>query len=212
MLQIAPNVHRPPILDYHLLIEQLARTQRNVREGQDNLATAGWCLHNVVNFLDANPAVFSAGLTRPLRLLLRALRDLELGARPALFFQRAKKGPGRPGTESFNTVRGVAAALVSALMEAGQKRAEAAALVAKELRRLDIRMPSGKAPGGNEIAAKHILRWRDEIGARASKLTSDMSDSVLTHYTGLLDRYRHDPDSPTELVRTALSAVRAEGF
>jgi hypothetical protein len=105
-----------------------------------------------MDFLDEDKLVEVNFLSRPLATLAKALRDLGQGGRPPLFFNRPKKGPGRPKDASFEVVRWIVAAIVAKLIEWGERREAAGAFVAAELRTLGVVSPTGKP-----IQAKQVL-------------------------------------------------------
>ena len=161
----APSqLSRPPTLRYRKLIADLACANESAETEDDELFVILKCVVSMVRFLDADLVVLGTGHTRPLGVLAAALRDLGQGARPALFFNRRKKGPGRPKDVSFEAARGAIAGAVAALINWGEKRSDAGRFVATWLKNFGLRLPNG-----NLIGAKQVLRWRDEIGGGALK-------------------------------------------
>ena len=102
------------------------------------------------------------------------MQDVIRGANPSLFSKQHAGKPGAPTSTSFDSVCGVCAAAVSILIHGGDSRRAAAAFVADELRRLEVH-----GPNRQPIEARQILHWRNEVGGRASTLTTDIYHSVV---------------------------------
>jgi hypothetical protein len=198
---------RPLTLRYRKLIADLARANELGEAGGDDLSVMLRCVVSMVHFLDADLVVLVTGHTRPLGALAAALRDLAQGARPALFFKRRKKGPGRPKDLSFEAARGAIAGAVAALINWGEKRPDAGRFVAARLKVLGLRLPNGDL-----IGAKQVLRWRDEIGAGASNLAEQTFKTVAAKYAVVPPEVASDGKRRRAVVVGALIAVRSEGF
>jgi hypothetical protein len=183
------------------------RANQAAESGDDELYVILQCVVSVLQFLDDDPLIAGAGLTRPLGMLAAALMDLGQGARPPLFFNRPKKKAGRPTDVSFEAMRGVVAAAVGLLIENGESRQSAARVVADELGLAGI-----KAPGGKSIQPVQILRWRDEIGSRASKLAESTYKDVLTKYATVARSLRKDAKALRGIVSSIISGARSMGF
>ena len=201
------QLSRPATLRYRKLIAEFTRANEAAEAGDDELYVILKCVVSVILFLDADIEVLGAGLTRPLGVLAAALRDLGQGARPPLFFDRPKKGPGRPRDLSFEAARGAVAAAVAALIDWGEKREEAGKFLATWLEDLELKLPNG-----NPIGAKQVLRWRDEIGGSAAKLAEQTFRSVAAKYAAVPPEISNDPKRRRAVVVGALIAIRSEGF
>ena len=185
----------------------MLRANQAAEEGDDDLHVILGCLVGVLHFLDADIIIQGCGLTRPLGVLAAALRDLGQGARPALFFDRPRRGPGRPKDVSFEAARGAIAAAVSVLIEAGEARDTAGQFVADQLRKGKV-----KRPGGKTILARQVLRWRDEIGSTASDLAGRTFRDARAKYATIPSELMADERKRRDVVRGALIAVKSMGF
>jgi hypothetical protein len=136
------SVRRPPTARYQELIERLAEASRPAAAGYDNLAAAHLSLIAVITFIDSDEDVHASGITRHLRQLAGALRDLLVGAKPPLLIPAPRRSEGRPTDVSLDVLRALVAALADALIRSGQLRQAAGRLVADELRRRRIRYPT----------------------------------------------------------------------
>lgn len=199
-------VGRPSSLRYRQLIADLARAERDLRAGHNDLSAVFSYLVSVAKFLDADPLVANREITRPLNLLIGAVRDLALGAKPALFFNRKKKGAGRPTGVSFDLAKGAAAAVLDVLIECNESRDEAAKFVARELGLL-----GSKSPTGNAVQPAQLLRWRDEIYGRAPALANKQFKELRAGYTHLF-LPSDTRETRHALARECLRAVRSMGF
>jgi hypothetical protein len=201
------HVPRPPTFRYRALVAELLRANQASEGGDDDLHVVLKSLVSVLHFLDGDLIVRGTGLTRPLGILANALRDLLMGARPDLFFARPKGRSGRPKNISFEVARGTAAAALHALISWGESRHSAAKFVADELRRAGI-----KAPGGKTIMPAQILRWRDEIGGRASELTETTFKDVGLKYGFVPREAVADARRRRDIVKGSILAIRSKGF
>jgi hypothetical protein len=185
----------------------LFRAAQAAEAGDDELYVILLCVVSVMHFLDEDPLAASNFLTRPLAILAKALRDLGQGGKPSLFFNRPKKGPGRPKDASFEVVRGTAAAIAAKLIEWGEQREDAGAFVAAELRRLGITPPSGKP-----IQGKQVLRWRDEMGGSTAMLAESAYKDGIASYVRVPSELTADPKKRRDFARDALGAIWSMGF
>ncbi len=206
------TIRRPSSLRYQQLIDQLVEADQAAGHDDDVLAIMQRSLVAVITFIDADEPVRASGLTRPLRQLAAAVRDLRLGAKPALFFKARSRQAGRPTNVWFDVLHGTAAAVVDALIEWGESRGRAAKLLADELRHADIKMPYGRAGEKAEITAKHVLRWRDQIGARASHLTAKVFHDRVRAYAAMRQKYGGSGEGRRRFARVAALSLHAEGF
>ena len=160
-----------------------------------------------MHFLDADRLVKVNFLSRPLANLAKSLRDLGQGGRPPLFFNRPKKGPGRPKDVSFEVVRGTVAAIVAKLIEWGEPREDAGAFAAELLSRLSVKSPSGKP-----IQSKQILRWRDEMGGTTAALAENAYKVGIASYSKAPPELVADPKMRRDFASDVLAAVWSMGF
>jgi hypothetical protein len=198
---------RPSTLRYRQLAAELVRANQAAEAGDDELYVILKCVVSIARFLDADVVIRDTGLTRPLGILATALRDLGQGARPRLFFNRPKKGPGRPKDMSFEAARGAIAAAVSVLMDGGESRAAAGEFVADQLRAAKLKMPNGKP-----ILKQQVLRWRDEIGSIASALAESTYRDLRSKYASAPPEALADRTRRRLLVQGSLMGVRSKGF
>ena len=189
------------------LAAELVRANQAMEAGDDKIAVILKCVVSVAHFLDADPIIRCTGITRPFGLLAASLRDLDHGARPRLFFDRPKRGPGRPKDVSFEAARGAIAAAVSALIEWGEPRGVAGQFVADEARKARLTTPKGE-----RISAKHVLRWRDEMGGSASALAESTYKDICAKYRKVPTALVEDQRARRNVVLGALQGVWAGGF
>jgi hypothetical protein len=99
--------------------------------------------------------------------LSSALLDLERGAKPSLF---EVERPGSRPPDSIDRVKmkGIAAAAMSAMIDAGLSRDEAAQRVARELRRAGVDLGGRRHLDGGTVAS-----WRDQ--AKAAKNGNELA-------------------------------------
>jgi hypothetical protein len=201
------QIGRPPTMRYRQLANALVRANQALEAGDDELYVILKCVVSVITFLDQDVIVRGVGLTRPFGILAAALRDLDQGARPQLFFDRPKKGPGRPKDISFEVARGAIAAAVAMLMEAGESRHEAGRFVANQVRRAGLRSPEGKP-----ILGKHVIRWRYEMGGAASPLAESTFRDILAKYSVVPPEVIAVKARRRALVEGALMGLWSAGF
>lgn len=192
---------------FRQLAADLVRANQAAEAGESELYVILRSLASVVRFLDDDEIIQGTGLTRPLGVLAASLRDLDRGARPRLFFDRPKKGPGRPKDTSFEAARGAIAAAASALIEWGEPRAVAGRFVAGESQNAQLTMPNGRP-----ISAQHVLRWRDEMGGSASALAQSTYNDIIAKYRNVPCELIRDQRGRRNVVVGALLGLRAEGF
>jgi len=197
---------RPPSSRYRRLIAQLGRAKLAAQEKQDNLPVALKCLVEVLHFLDDDLDVRAAALTRPLGTLAAAIRDVLMGARPPLFFDRPKE-PGRPTGTSFEAVRGTIAAAVDALIVWGEPPSAAGKFVADELKHAGV-----KAPRGAAITSKQVLRWRHEVGGASPALTESTYKDVRAKYDSVPAFLVATTEARRNLVRGAIHGIWSMGI
>lgn len=200
-------IRRPSSDRYRKLLANLFRAAQAAEAGDDELRVILRCVVSVVHFLDEDELATVNFLSRPLESLARTLRDLGQGGKPALLFNRPKKGPGRPKDASFEVVRGTVAAIVAKLIEWGERREAVGAFVAAELRTLGVTSPTGKS-----IQAKQVLRWRDEMGGSTAVLAENTYRDGMARYAKVPSELTADPKMRREFARDALAAVWSMGF
>jgi hypothetical protein len=206
-LEAVSQLSRPSTLRYRKLIEEIIRANQAVEAGVDELSVILKYIVSLRHFLDADRTVRDHFLTRPLGTLAKSLRDLGQGARPALFFDRPKKGPGRPKDVSFEAARGAIAAAVATLIEWGEGRNAAGKFVAEQLQEIGLKLPTG-----GTVQTKHVLRWRDDIGATASTLAENTYRDAKAKYARVPPEIAADPKKRRVFVLGALAAIWSMGF
>jgi hypothetical protein len=201
---------RPPIMRYTKLIAELAKAKVAAQSGQDELSMALKCLVAVLQFLDDDLEVRTAMLTRPLGTLVAAMRDVLIGERPNLFFDRPNE-PGRPSGTTFEAVKGGIAALADALITWGEPQEVAAKFIAGELRRLGVRVPKRKGQSV-EISFKQVLRWRHEVGGTPSPLAERTYRDVRAKCGQTPHSLIGTTERRRNVVRGALQGIRGMGI
>jgi hypothetical protein len=201
------KIGRPSTLAFRKLAAELVRANQAEEAGTDQLQVILKCLVDTMGFLDADLSIRGSGLTRPLGVLAAALRDLKLGASPALFFNRPKKGGGRPKGVSIEAAHGAAAAALSVLIQAGESRDSASQFVAEKLAAVGVKSVRGKP-----ISARQVLRWREEIGGRASQLAESTYNDILKKYATVPREVLADQKRRRDLVEGAIMGIRSMGF
>lgn len=201
------RLHRPPTLRFRKLIAELERAYQAGEAGDDELYVILKYVVSIIHFLDADLAIRGSGITRHLGVLAAALRDLGQGARPPLFFDRPKQGPGRPKDISFEAARGAIAAAVGMLVDWNEPRDEAGQFVAEQVRQAGLKAPRGKA-----IQTRQVLRWRDEIGGGASALAESTYKDIRTKYASVPPEVAADPKRRREIVAGAIRGIRSMGL
>ena len=198
---------RPSVVRYRRLIEALVRADQAAEAGVDKLDVLVMCVASVVRFIDADLAIRGTGLTRSLSILAGALQDLRQGARPRLFFERPRKGPGRPTNLIFEGARGAIAAAVAVLIKEGESRADAGKFVADQSGKTGVRLPDG-----NTISSKQVLGWYDDIDDRAQGLAEDIYRNIISKYQAAPREALAGPARRRALVAGFLLATWARGF
>jgi hypothetical protein len=128
--------------------------------------TAMYAISAVIEFLvriDKKRASIAA-----LGDLRSALLDLDRGVPPEIF-ELEGKGSRPPDSTDRVMMKGIAAAAMSAMIDAGLSRADAAQRVANELRRCGIKLGGSRHLNGGIVAS-----WRDQT--RAAKDGSDLAN------------------------------------
>jgi hypothetical protein len=197
---------RPQSARYRRLIAELEKASREARDGQDDLLVILRCLVATLQFIDEDPEVRATGLTRFLGTLAAAIRDVLIGAKPSLFFDRPN-GPGRPTGRSFEAVRGAVAAAVDMLIEGGEPPRDAGNFVADELHRANVMGPLGKA-----ITARQVLRWRHNLGGTAPALRESAYKDVRAQYDRIIASSAIGKERRRNLVRGAILAIGSMGI
>ena len=197
-----PSTHR-----YRQLVAELARADQAAEAGGDELSAILRCIVSITHFLDADDVIRGTGLTRPLGVLATSLRDLGQGARPRLFFGRPKKKGGRPKDVSFEAARGAIAAALAGLVEGGELRSEASKFVTDTMEDAGIKMPNGKP-----VSTQQVLRWRDEIGSRASHLAENTYRDARAKYAKVPPEVMADEQCRKAILQGSLLAVWSKGF
>jgi hypothetical protein len=155
---------QPDATRYEELVEKLLEFERRQSSLEmDALTASYYALSAVIGFLHDDARILERGATRSLGRLLFAVLDRMRGGRPKLLFgPRGAKGA--PSHTSAVVLRVLVNAAFLTLREGGMSKEKAANWLAKELKRSDIKQPTGK-----EISASEIIRWRAELGAKSLK-------------------------------------------
>jgi hypothetical protein len=73
-------------------------------------------------------------------------------------------------------------------------------------------VPHRGDPGGREIDAAQVLRWRDGIGAGASQVSMYVFREMAAIYRTRLAAYGDTPRARRRFVQVGVLAIHAEGF
>jgi hypothetical protein len=157
------------------LLTLLARIEQHAKNGGDQLEASLHSLLAVKKFVETNPTVTGSGLTRSLDVLVNSLRDILLGGKPGLIFDRQAK-PGRPSNASQSIIKAVTAACLQLLLDWQIHRDEAANIIVKVLANRGIKYRKKGQGGPAPIGAKELNRWRYEM--RRAALTLEKSTFV----------------------------------
>jgi hypothetical protein len=201
------HLRRPSSSSFHKLAAQLVQANQAAAAGDDELYVVLLCIVGILQFLDTDPVIRGAGLTRPLGTLAAALRDVGEGANPRLFFARPKRGRGRPKKTSFEAARGTIAAAVSVLLDWKESRDAAAKFVAERLGEIGLKMPNGTS-----ILRRQVLRWRDEMGGMASELAESRYKEVRAKFEAVPTEVMSDKKLRRQLVKSVLWGTWSMGF
>lgn len=199
-------MEQPLSAHYETLLSSLREAAEAEAADKDALAAALHALAAAIEFIEGDATAGAGALTRPLTRLALAIRDVMQGGRPKLFEPRAEKG-GRPSNRSSEAAKGIIAATCDCLVKGGMRLKDAGAVIAAELDRQQIRVD------GKRIDAARVLRWRDEIGGRASQLASStFRDLVTIHREALGTKVPDTPGIRKRLAIDAIAALRDKGF
>jgi hypothetical protein len=160
------------------LLTLLARVEQHAKTGGDQLEASLYSLLGVREFIEKNPTVMDSGLTRSLDILANSLREILLGRKPALIFDRQAK-PGRPRSASHLAIKAVAAVCLQLLLDWQIDRDEAANIVVKALAKRGIRYPKKGQRDPAPIGAKELNRWRYEIRRATPTIESSIFAQLL---------------------------------
>jgi hypothetical protein len=198
-------VRRPPLARYEKLLADLASTKQGLLAGNGHpLPIGGYALCAVIEFLQADEVVASAGLTTSLSLISNALNDCRRGGRPAIFFRQSKKA-GRPTDQSFDAVKSAITVAIDMLVSAKVSRTKAGAYVAACARELGLRQPNGRM-----ITGRIAVRWRDEIETSKSHVATEVLKRIRK-YQGNMNPVP-DEKRARDLTRDILRQARHAGF
>lgn len=143
---------------YIALLKDLQILKQLKELGEDDQSIVFEAVRLIKRFLDVNPQVRDAALTRPFGLLLASINDLRAGSPAALF--RVQSTGGAPRVKSRTVaLQATAAACFTLLRDAKVDVDESAQLIVLKLSLLGYRRS-----GRGEISAKTIIGWRDEMG------------------------------------------------
>jgi hypothetical protein len=190
------------------LLRESAAQWRGAAAEQDSQEAGRYRLESLKNIVAAiveflrTDAQFAALAEVPMTKLAVALFTLLQGGRPSLL-DIARKG-GRPSDPAADLLKAAVIHTLDVLIgERGLRRKDAATIVIQILK--DLSVPEDLA---KNIGPATILRWRDERGARASKLIEDLCRQ--------LDQARQAsrrPDAtPEQEARALLAAWLTRGF
>jgi hypothetical protein len=198
-------VKRPSLARYEKLLDDLARTEQGLQAGNGHpLPIGGYALAAVIEFLQADEVVASAGLTTSLSLILNALNDCRRGGRPAILFRQSKKA-GRPTDQSFDAVKAAFTIAIDILVSAKVSRTEAGKYVATCARQLGLHQPNG-----SKITGEAALRWRDDIETSKSYIGTEVLKKVRGYYSTM--QPIHDKQRARNLAKDILQQARHAGF
>jgi hypothetical protein len=209
-----PDWGNPPSpYEYSKLMNSLLAVKAGVRNKiVDPLNAAFQAVRSVVLFLNSDPSCRKIGLTRELAILVWALNDASQGAKPPLFFNRAKIASGPPTRLAESVLRAQVVLMFRMLLNAGITELEASRWLAAELKDLGVmHKKTIRQPDGQLIKPRQIVRWSSEV--RGQSLSG--SDEAYLR----LERdelRRHDwptqPNQARRRVRGLLHSLVAMGF
>jgi hypothetical protein len=209
-----PDWGNPPSLEqYTKLMNSLFTVKVGVRNQIfDPLNAAFQAVQSVVLFLNSNPTCRKFGLTRELAILVWALNDASQGAKPPLFFNRAKIGFGPPTRLAESILRSEVILMFRMLRNSGISELEASRWLAAELKESGVmHKKTMRQPDGQQINPRQIVRWSSEVGGQSLS----GSDEAYLRLEGDELR-RHDwptqPNQARRRVRSLLHSLVDMGF
>lgn len=195
---------------YCELLSALDKLKTKWDSGEDDQTICIEAIRHVSNFLDVNPEVHKAGLTRPFKMLFAGFTDLRAGSPSKLFeVQKRPEGGRPPGKSRVTALRAVGAACFALLLDAGIAREEAAGFVLKKLNEAGY-FKSGKGI----IKIQTIFGWRDEMGGRIVGDDQNIYRQIVKH----VKHVKHglgeplSKDKVRQQVQGIIAGMRDEGI
>jgi hypothetical protein len=206
---LVPNEMQNGFDNWPPLLTLLARVEQHANNGGDQLEASLASLLAIKEFVETNPTVTGSGLTRSLDVLANSLRDILLGGKPDLIFDRQAK-PGRPSNASQSVIKAVTAACLQLLLDWQIDGVGAADIVVKSLAKSGIRYPK-KGQGTAPIGAKQLKRWRHEMGGEGPPIASFIFFQILR------DAKKHICSTPSREeaighVEGCIKGLKSRGF
>jgi len=199
---------RPSSPSYRQFFAQLAKANAELDEEGNDLPAVLRALVATMRFVDSDPYAVSNELSRPIDISDNAFRDIIAGGKPELLFARRHRKHNAPADLSAHAAHAAMAGAIDALMAAGVPRKEAASYVIQKAKELRLRIARA------DLTDRQVLRWRDEIGARAPKLAENVYRSQVKKRTEQfpLQRGEEARVEANRFVEGCLKAIRAAGF
>ena len=198
------------LADYFIkLVTELHRLYGKLGTSENELEVYVDTVVAVKRFLDANPAVFAAGITRPLGTLASKLQDILIGGDPVKIFPVADKPAHRPsGLSGLASLQAATAACVEIFVRYKLLSVKGACEFVLET--LNQYLPVERHYA-EPITWKTIKNWRDEMGGRNSDTAYAIYKQHLNRFEAAVGDKKISLESAQRFTIGCLQGLKDEG-